>query len=342
MGEDVEVAVAVDIEECCVGRIVQLHRLLAGRLAEQQFLQDPSDLSAYASATSQYNKVNAPALALALREQLDPRFLPKPENQDLDWMYASLAFSLYQLGRYEAVDSLAKAYPFPLIPDALAVLHLKALTRLARWERWQQQLRQYLHIGVVNTSGNMTPPGQILPLVCDELLLTGQQDHLLALAKELENWAVNHPDAPDHYRALGFAYYYQQDYARAYAAWRQESADLPSLPGWLRLNLEVSKISRLAICQAKLGHPEAARAFLQQIVAMESDKARWPETQQYHLAQVWTALGEEEKALQALERAVEGGYAFYQPGVYNSDPFLLPLQSNPRFQALVQPRRAES
>jgi len=313
--------------------------LLAGRLAEQQFRQDPSDLSAFAAATSHYSKANAPALVLALHQQLDPRFLAPKKKRELNWDYPSLAFSLYQLGRYKAVDSLAKTYDFPLIPDALAVLHLKSLAQLGWWQVWDQQLQKYLEIGVVNTSGQYTPAGQLLPLIGDELYLLGETNRLQALAKELQAWAMAHPNASDYHRSLGYAWFYQGNYARAYQAWQQEPPVSPMLPGWLQISLAVSRISRLAICQARLGDTAAAEAHLAQIEQMTNDHERWPAIQQYYLAQVWTALGETEKALQALKRAVNGGFSFFQPAVYNSDPFLLPLWGNLQFEALVTPRQ---
>ena len=312
--------------------------LLAGRLAQQQFEQDPSDLSAFAYAISSYNQANAPQLALNLHQQIDSRLLRTQKHQQLNWGVPRLAFCFYQLKRYEAVDSLARSYNLPLIPDALGVLHLKALAQLGRWEIWEQQMRKYFELGVVNTSGQLTPIGQLLPLICDELLLLGEQERLQVLALELKAWADSHPTAPDHHRGLGFAHYYLGDYREAYHAWQEERPFSPSLPGWLQLNLKVSRLGRLAICQAKLDDAESAERYRQQIEKMDSSNNNWPETQQYHLARIWVALGQEAKALQSLQRAIDGGYSFFQPAVYGSDPFLLPLRGNPAFEALIAPR----
>ena len=312
--------------------------LLAGRMAEQQFQQDPSDLGAFSFATTQYNRANAPQLALALHQQLDPRFRQPRQNQELDWNYASLAFSLYQLERFEEVDSAAQAYDFPLIPDALAVIHLKALAQLGRWKDLERKLQQYQELGVVNTSGQITPAGQLLPLICDELLLLGETDRLHALADELKTWTQGHTQSPDYHRSLGFAHYYHGEYLQAFQAWTQEVSFSPYLPGWLQITLEISKISRLAICQAHLGDSAAARSYLAQLEGLSSSHESWPETQQYYLAQVYAALGEKEKALQALGHAIAGGYPFFQPAVYRNDPFLLPLRGLPEFEAMVEPK----
>ena len=313
--------------------------LLAGKLAEQQFQQDPSDLDAFRAAVSFYNHANAPALVQELYHTLDPRFLEANPNRDIDWTYSGLSFSLYQLGRHEAVDSLVQTYDFPFFPDALAVIHLKSLAQAGRWERWESALQQYLSVGVVNTSGQVTPTGQLLQLIGDDLLILGEQERLQALAGDLALWARENPDAPDHDRSLGYAFFYQEQYENAYQAWKREQPFSPMMPGWLKGTLELARLSRLTICQAKLGHAEAAQQLLEEMQGMERAHYRWPETQQYYLAQALAALGQEEAALRALSRAKTGGFPFFQPAVYSSDPFLLPLRGNPEFEALLAPRQ---
>jgi len=128
---------------------------------------------------------------------------------------------------------------------------------------------------------------------------------------------------PDYDRAhatLGWAQLKQGDVARGLASLERAVALSPQDTQWL---------AQLAQARALAGDVEGARDILRQL----ETRAQSGYVAPYHLAFVYTALGEHDHALDLLERAFdERGGAIY--GIKGS--FLLaPLRDYPRFQALL-------
>jgi len=87
--------------------------------------------------------------------------------------------------------------------------------------------------------------------------------------------------------------------------------------------------AQLAQAYALAGKPEKAREILRQL----EDPARPTPASFYHLAYVYTGLGDKERAMDCLERAFEKGSGAFL-GMKGS--FLLaPLRHHPRFVALL-------
>ncbi len=97
--------------------------LQAAQMSERMFDLDPSNLGAAMRALNLYLYAGYAQRALDVWARIDPRFLPE-RNQEIDWSPVALAFAHYLLQDYEEVDRIARAYAYPKMPDALAVLHL--------------------------------------------------------------------------------------------------------------------------------------------------------------------------------------------------------------------------
>ncbi len=129
---------------------------------------------------------------------------------------------------------------------------------------------------------------------------------------------------PDHDRAyatLGWAHL-KKGMANEGVAELERAVSLsPGNTNWL---------AQLGQAYAVVGHTDKAREVLRQL----EDRAQRTYVSPYHLAFVYTGLGEQERALDLLERAVEErAGAMY--GIKGS--FLLaPLRSHPRFTALLK------
>ena len=89
-------------------------------------------------------------------------------------------------------------------------------------------------------------------------------------------------------------------------------------------------LAQLGQAFAEVGREVDARAVLRQLEQMATQRAVSP----YHLAYVYVGLGEQEAALDALERA----FAEREGAVYGikSSFLFTPLHAHPRFTALLR------
>ncbi len=129
------------------------------------------------------------------------------------------------------------------------------------------------------------------------------------------------PDDPRAHATLGWAYLKKGMAEEGLAQLERAVALLPDNTNWL---------AQLGQAYALVGRADKAREILRQL----DDRARRTYVSPYHLAFVYTGLGEQERALDLLDRAFdEGAAAMY--GIKGS--FLLaPLRSHPRFRALLK------
>ena len=106
---------------------------------------------------------------------------------------------------------------------------------------------------------------------------------------------------------------------------------IPEFQKAVELNNDPYSIAMLAQAYARNGQTDEARKLLAHL----NEMAKSAEVPDYALATAYTALGEKERAIEALEHGFSQGnksYLFLLPG----DPFLDDLRGDPRFEALVQ------
>jgi serine/threonine protein kinase/Tfp pilus assembly protein PilF len=120
---------------------------------------------------------------------------------------------------------------------------------------------------------------------------------------------------------LGWAYFFQGQVAAGLTELERAVSLSPGRVQWL---------AQLGHGYARAGEPDKARDVLRQL----DDLAQRTYVSPYHRALVYTGLGEQERALDLLERALdERAGAMY--GIKGSFLFA-PLRSHPRFQALLR------
>ena len=90
---------------------------------------------------------------------------------------------------------------------------------------------------------------------------------------------------------------------------------------------DMEGLSRLAHVYALTGRTDQSKEILAKLLDPAPDQYVDP----YQLAFIFTALGEKEKALDWLEKAVRQHTAL----IMKVDPYLDPLRSEPRFQQLL-------
>jgi serine/threonine-protein kinase len=91
-----------------------------------------------------------------------------------------------------------------------------------------------------------------------------------------------------------------------------------------------SREAHLAIAYAETGEPAKATQILQRLL----EKVRAGEPSAYQAAEIYSALGDQENAIDMLQIAFnkkESGILFL-----NVDPLLAPLRGKPQFQTLLQ------
>jgi DNA-binding winged helix-turn-helix (wHTH) protein/TolB-like protein/Flp pilus assembly protein TadD len=138
---------------------------------------------------------------------------------------------------------------------------------------------------------------------------------------------VNDLAFPVFYR--GFGEYYQKNYAAAASDFELAFRLDPSL-----VQAEVGEALRYAILHQK----QLGTALLRQAEQkIEQRGVRDPEAL-YKIAQAYSALGDTDSALRALERSITGGFFAYS--YQATDPLLEPLRGQPKLATLLEQSRA--
>ncbi|MEM9984092.1 MAG: hypothetical protein AAF804_03265 [Bacteroidota bacterium] len=303
--------------------------------AEQRYEQDSSDLQALNTAIVANNYINHPRKSLELLKSFDLVYLSRGQRE-LSWLETNLIFPNFQLENYHVVDSVAETYPGRKIPDALAVMHLKSLAHLDSIAKLDRYLAHYESEGLYNNSGSETPFYTGLIMLSDELYMMGKQDLLedyVARLQDLSPRAVSRPKYVE-----GFIQFYRRDFSAAAQSWENEKIDPLEWPGWLRLTLQYDHLSRMGHSYALAGNPAQAQACMDKMAQLPESQGRDKAYFDYYRARIWAAMSEPEKAIRSLELAAKGGFFFYGPVRYASDPFLKPLFEEAAFKALIKPQ----
>jgi serine/threonine-protein kinase len=163
------------------------------------------------------------------------------------------------------------------------------------------------------------------------------------------------------YSNLGTVYFFQQRYAEAVPmfekalelgektyllqgnladAYRWAPGHQAQAPAAFRQAIELAKaelevnprdaevLSSIAVYQAKLGERKQAQAGIRSALAEAPNNVNV----QFKAAIVYQLAGQRERAIQALERAVQGGYSVAE---VRASPEFRPLHRDPRFRALA-------
>jgi len=304
------------------------------RLSEKRYRKDPSDQMALNQAITAYSYINYPSKSIELIRDFDPVFL-NSDLKEISWLETNQIFPNMQLGNYAAVDRIASQYDRPKLPDAIAVLHMKALVQLDSMDRLDRYYQLYKQSGVFNTSGNPTPFYTITALLCDELLITGKRSPLEKYAADLES---ADGDQPAPYDQAGYAHFYGDRYRLAAESWEKHKINKQAWPGWLWITLEFDRLSRIGHCYARIGEKEMVQTYLEKVNEVPGDHPATRGISSYYQARILAAAGEKDKAIRSLRQALQEGFHFFGPVRYTYDPFLMPLFEEEEFKALVRRR----
>jgi tetratricopeptide (TPR) repeat protein len=99
--------------------------------------------------------------------------------------------------------------------------------------------------------------------------------------------------------------------------------------------LALAGVYEVGVALAYAGRKEAAIREGERAVAMDTSQSQNATYYRHQLARIYTMTGEQEKALDLLERLLARPY-YLSPGWLRIDPTFDPLRSNPRFKRLVE------
>ncbi len=299
--------------------------------AERRYQMDSTDHKALELAMSAYNCINFPTRSLELSKSFDFSYLTR-DLYDIIWLETNQIFPNLQLGNFEEVDRIASQYDYAKIPDATAAMHLKALVHLDSFDRLDRFFHFYQSEKVYNTSGRPTPFYTIHAMLCDELLIVGNQDILQQYVGMMEQQLPADPFHPSYFDIKGFVHFHSGRYLEAAQAWEKHQIRKEDWPGWLWQTLEYDRLSKIGHCYAKIGMQEQADLYRERLIQTTSG------LDQYYGARILAAGGQLDEAIQSLRRALQEGFHFYGPVRFTFDPFLMPLYQQAEFQELVKPR----
>jgi adenylate cyclase len=151
------------------------------------------------------------------------------------------------------------------------------------------------------------------------------------LNKALELFEKAHSLRPEDYQSTALIAAVLRQLGRIDEAHRADQLAIESINRHLELNADEARAFNLgAIILARLGEVERAKQWNERAMSLAPDD----DAVLYNASCVFAVLGEEDKALAGLQRAIEAGLA---GGDWVShDPDWERLRDHPRFQALVQ------
>jgi tetratricopeptide (TPR) repeat protein len=119
---------------------------------------------------------------------------------------------------------------------------------------------------------------------------------------------------------LSQAYYYKGDYLNAQPLYKSLHEEQPK---------NISDLVQLAICNFNNGNYEAAKTYIETLDNLRSDYQFG--AVDYGWAQYYTSIGDKDKALEYLLKAVSQGFN-YTPSSFQNDPHFKTIKDSPEFK----------
>ena len=118
---------------------------------------------------------------------------------------------------------------------------------------------------------------------------------------------------------LAQAYYFKNDYTNALEQYKSLNE--------MNLN-NIDYIVRIAICNYKINKSEEAKTYIDKLINLKTDFQFG--AIDYGLSQYYNSIGDSDKALQFLEKAVAQGFNF-TPTTFQNDPHFKDIKVSPEF-----------
>ena len=291
----------------------------AAEFAKRRFEMDPSDITASNNSASNYLFNNDPNRALEVLNSMDTKL--RDMNIEASTRELWLAISYYLLGNYEKVLDVIDSYPFNSIQGSYANVYLGALIHLEQFDKITRTKAEFLTRDCFSNRGKKVNNGDLLPNICNDLHLVGQDSLARVFGQQLAQWATENNNT----WLLALGQYYQGDYSEAINT--VDKIDNPF----------IEQRAYKGMWHAKIGDQENARKQIDIIKQLEENRQITPGRKNYHIAVILTALKEYDDALDFLVQAPNQCYPFFG-GIYQMDHRLVALHDDQRYQDLVRPK----
>ena len=300
--------------------------LKAAQLFEQLYLQELSNEELNYQTGTNYLRANKPRKALAILSNFDNKH--QDSTNEFNGRQARIAKAYYKIRDFQKVEEVVRNYTYPKMYRGLAREHLKALIQLNKKTDLAAHFSNYQEKGIYDDKGKKTNTGFLYRAICNELLLVDNKELLSAYATKYQHWVKEH--RPKDKRNLAIAIFYQQDYLQAISRLKDALAveDSP------RHRMELAGL--LGVCYAKNRELGKAKTQIQKIHEMEDLPARHDAfgAKYYHQARIEVALGQQEKAIYSLQKAIANKAAFWS-NRFNEDGLMKELFDVIDFEKLI-------
>lgn len=219
-----------------------------------------------------------------------------------------------QLKNYSQAVALLKASIEQVDNYFLNRTYIRALVRTGKFAELKAFLSDYrLKQSVANYNEMQFEAAKELKLV--------KQD--TAAAAYFDALALSFDQAQEFTASKALYYFLTEQYGQLIPELRENlNADSNSL----------SKLTMLAISYAKIGNPQEAVSYVEQIEAQRAPYQYG--SVDYHLAQYYAMTNQKDKAINALLKAVASGYIF-DPNSYGNDFHFVNLKEHPKFNDVL-------
>lgn len=237
------------------------------------------------------------------------------------WPLARMSDAYLRLGKYESVLSLVDSLKEPLIDAQTAYMHLRALIRLGMEEELAKKLAFYKNQDL--KWHNTHQPADLYKIVCREYYMLNQPQKVDKYAQEFFQLTPPNATYPTLNYDVGQVYFLQGNYQKALASFKKMDIE------------NKARLSWMGVCYALVNNKIEALKCIEDIPLYgdKNDKGY----NAYYQARVYLALGNQEKAVELLQKSIDDG-RLYTWSLYKYDPFLRQLFGYPPFEELVKPK----
>ncbi len=320
-----------DLRLLAIEHVRNGNRMEAAQIHEKMFSIDSTDEAANYNAGNNFLASNHPQKAINILGSFNQQFFSN-ENK-LRNREGVLATAHYSLGNYQKVCEIANTYNFPVVPNRLSHAHLKALLHLDSLDRINHYLNYYSKRGL----NNFQLRNHRLS-ICVEAKKTGKIEFLKQSLEDLKefNDEAKLPTIPF---ILGLMSYLSNDFDIALKYSEQALEEKSDQNGIFSFWGMTGSYAAMAGDTLKAMDMIDSIHQRKEILINGFENYLQYGFPDYEEARIRTNLGQKERAVDLLARAINQGKVIIDfNGSFKSDPFLFSLSDYPPFNELIKPK----
>ena len=303
----------------------------AAELSEQWFQINPKNAEANYQAATNHLRLNFPNKSITILNSF--KNADKEPKEEVGKREARLAKGYFMTGQYSKVMEVVKDYTYPKMYRGLAREHLKALIQLGKFKELNHQLETYQKSGIFRENGKPTAMDFLFRAICNELVLVNAEIQLEQYVQKYKLWIGQTEKRIKNFRNQAYAAFYHHNFDGAIFFLEKAIQEEKSPRHLIELNM------LLGVSFARLGKFEKAKNQIKEINLIENPPPRHDVfgAKFYNQARIEAAIGEKEKAMESLKKALEANAEFWSYK-FKEDSLLNSLIGFPLFDELVKPK----